>query len=171
MSSSFTNSTTGTFTVTHAKHLASKVAADLKRIQRFYNEPSDASIAQYESELIEFLKAGYLEEVVYGFKKDGKWIVPTVRYKAKDLTNMMYADDDPGKILPNANISGASFSSFMSYKWEYHMLDDAEKNKFKASLPFQRTTGTLPTYSGYMSQDKSYYSGSRGLDRSSLKNF
>ena len=36
---SYTESTT--FTVTHARHMAAKVATDLKRMQRFYGKPSD----------------------------------------------------------------------------------------------------------------------------------
>ncbi|MGK4567354.1 hypothetical protein [Flavobacterium sp. 3HN19-14] len=94
MSSSFTNSNTQTFTVTHARHLASKVATDLKRIQRFYGYPSDSSISDYEGELIEYLKNGYLEKVTYGFQKDGKWIEPSLQYTARDLQNMYGADDD-----------------------------------------------------------------------------
>ena len=47
--SSYSGSTT--FTVTHAKELAVKVATDLKRMQRFYNEPSDNLIADYELEI------------------------------------------------------------------------------------------------------------------------
>jgi len=35
MASSYTISETATFTLTHAKHMAAKVAADLKRLQRF----------------------------------------------------------------------------------------------------------------------------------------
>jgi len=41
------------FTVTHARHMAAKVATDLKRMQRLYGAPSDPSIADYEGELIE----------------------------------------------------------------------------------------------------------------------
>ena len=52
-----------TFTVTHARHMAAKVATDLKRMQRLYGSPSDASIASYEAELIELMKAGYLGAV------------------------------------------------------------------------------------------------------------
>src|SRR5665648_439380 len=63
MSSSFTFTDTQTFTVTHARHIASKVATDLKRIQRFYGNPSDSLIEKYETEIIEFLKKGYLGTV------------------------------------------------------------------------------------------------------------
>ena len=70
MSNTFT--TTETFTVTHARHLASKVATDLKRIQRFYGEPSDKWINDYEDELVTLLKGGYVETVTYGFQRGGE---------------------------------------------------------------------------------------------------
>ena len=68
MSDSYTLSETETFTVTHARHMAAKVATDLKRMQRLYGSPSDTDIASYEAEVIEFLKAGYLGTVTYGFQ-------------------------------------------------------------------------------------------------------
>jgi len=59
-----------TFTETHARHMAAKVAADLKRIQRLYEgKPSDLAIANYEQELILLLKAGYLDEITYGYPR------------------------------------------------------------------------------------------------------
>ena len=39
MSYSYTLTETTTFTVTHARHMAAKVATDLKRMQRLYGEP------------------------------------------------------------------------------------------------------------------------------------
>ena len=57
MSYSYTFSETATFTITHARHIAAKVATDLKRMQRFYGEPSDIRIKNYETEVIELLKA------------------------------------------------------------------------------------------------------------------
>ena len=63
MSYSYTFSEVESFTVTHARHMAAKVATDLKRMQRLYGSPSDASIANYEAEVIELLKAGYLGTV------------------------------------------------------------------------------------------------------------
>src|SRR5260364_404886 len=46
--STFTYSESTTFTVTHARHIAAKVSADLKRMQRFYGCPSDGEIANYD---------------------------------------------------------------------------------------------------------------------------
>ena len=40
MSYSYTLSETRTFTVTHARHMAAKVATDLKRMQRLYGSPA-----------------------------------------------------------------------------------------------------------------------------------
>jgi hypothetical protein len=69
MTDSCTISDSESFTVAHARHIAAKVAADLKRIQRLYGSPGDASIADYEAEVIEFVKAGYLGTVWYGYRR------------------------------------------------------------------------------------------------------
>ena len=113
MSYSYTQTETKSFTETHAKHISSKVATDLKRMQRFYGDPDDARISSYERELIELLKKGYLGTVTYGYKKGSNWIEPTLRYTARDLSSISGADDDPGKVAVNANIEGASFYSFL----------------------------------------------------------
>jgi hypothetical protein len=172
MSSSYTYSQTTTFTATHAKYLASKVATDLKRIQRLYGGiPNDTTIASYEAELIEFLKRGFLSEVTYGFQRDGKWIEPTLRYNAIDLSQTSSNDDDPGKIRPGANISAAVFKSYLITNTAYANLSAADKSNFESSLPFNRTGAPAPGANGYLSSDKSYSSGGKGLDRSSLKNY
>lgn len=167
--SSYTNSNSVTFTLTHAKYLASKVATDLKRIQRLYGSPDDATIASYEAELTEFLKKGYLEEVTYGFKINNIWTEPTLRYTAQDLAGMSSKDDDPGKIRPNANIAGAYFTSYMTYTWAYHFLSESDKVAFQRNLPFIRSGAPEPGLNGSLSSDKSYAAGGKSLNRSSLK--
>src|ERR1035441_10518713 len=104
MSYSFTITETETFTVTHARHMAAKVAADLKRMQRFYGSPSDSWIAHYEAEITLFMKGGYLGVATYGYKRDGKWIEPTLRYTARALAGAAANDDDPGRVPVGANI-------------------------------------------------------------------
>ena len=99
MSYSGTITDTTTFTITHARHMAAKVAADLKRMQRFYGRPFDSDITSYESEIVEMLKAGYLGTVTYGFKRDGDWIEPGLRYTARELAGDA-ANDDPGRVRP-----------------------------------------------------------------------
>lgn len=77
-----------TFTLTHARHLAAKVAADLKRLRRLYGNISDERITQFEGEATELLRQGYLGTVTYGFKRDGNWIEPTLRYAADRLPEL-----------------------------------------------------------------------------------
>lgn len=170
MSSSFTFSNTTTFTATHAKYLASKVATDLKRIQRLYGAPNDYQIERYEQELTEFLKKGYLQEVSYGYQKDGNWIEPTLFYTARDLSTSS-GDDDPGKIKPGANITGAAFTSFMVTNNVYGRLSASDLADFEKDLPFTRSTGSKPGIDGYLSSDNSYSSGGKALDRSSVKKY
>lgn len=165
----FSNTNTQTFTATNAKYLASKVAADLKRMQRLYGSPSDERIERFEAELVEFLKKGYLATVTYGFQKGNDWIEPTLIYTAKDLSGMSGTDDDPGRVKPGANITGASFYSYLTYSTTYFLASTEEKNNFNNSLPISRTTAAEPGINGYVTSDKSYTSGGKGLDRSSVK--
>jgi len=171
MSSSFSASSSSTFTITHARHLAAKVATDLKRMQRMYGLPSDADIATYETEVVELLRNGYLDAVTYGFRRDSQWIEPTLRYTARDMQSGL-DDDDPGKIPPGKNVSGASFYSYLTYSSVYLALTSAAQDSFKQSLPFQRTGAPQPTVAnGYFSDDRSYSSGGRSLARASVRTF
>lgn len=164
---SYTYSDSTTFTITHARHLAAKVATDLKRIQRFYQKPSDAEIEEYETEMIELLRNGYLGTVTYGFIKDDKWIEPTIKYTAKELSNGI--DDDPGRISIGANIEGAYFHSYLTYSSKWNDLSLDEKDKFKKTLPYYRKGADEPSINGYISEDKTYSSGGRSLNRSTVK--
>lgn len=168
-SSSYTE--TVTFTVTHARHMAAKVATDLKRMQRLYGSPSDTRIAEFEAELTELLKAGYLKEVTYGYQRNGAWVEPTIRYTAKDLAGGSAGDDDPGRIRPGADISGAAFASYLVYSSAWHALTSAQQTAFDATLPISRNNAPEPTISGYLSQDRTYSAGGRALDRASVRSF
>jgi len=167
----YSNSFSQSFTLTNAKYLASKVAADLKRIQRFYGKPSDQRITNYELELIALLHHGYLEKVTYGFQRNGNWIEPTLIYTAKKLAVMYATDDDPGSIRPGADVSGANFRSFLSYSNAWDKLSSDEQTKFESSLPFQRGTGSEPGINGRIENDHTYSSGGRSLNRGSVKKY
>jgi hypothetical protein len=171
MSYSFTIAETESFTITHARRMAAKVATDLKRVQRLYGDPSDARIANYETEITLLLKEGYLETVTYGYQRDGNWIEPTLRYTARDLAGAAANNDDPGKVRPGANIGGAEFRSYMTYNAAWDRLTDAEKEAFQKNLPFSRGNASEPGVSGYLSSDRTYSSGGRALDRSSVRSF
>lgn len=171
MSFSTTISSSTTFTLTHAKHMAAKVATDLLRMQRFYGRPHSSAIDDHEAEITALLRAGYLGEVTYGFKRGENWIEPTIRYTARDLMGTSATDDDPGKIRPGRDISGANFHSFLTYSAAWSQLSQEEKRQFEATLPFSRTTGTEPGVSGYFSSDKTYSAGGHALDRTTVRSF
>lgn len=171
MSLSYTYTESTTFTVTHARHMAAKVATDLKRMQRFYGSPTDPEIADYEVEIAELLKAGYLGTVTYGFRRDGNWIEPTLRYTARDLAGSSASDDDPGKIRASANIGGASFYSYLTYSSAWDQLPEPEKDAFRKRLPFRRGGAPEPGVSGYLAADRTYASGGRAIDRATVRSF
>lgn len=171
MSYSYSYTESSTFTVTHAKHMAAKVATDLKRMQRFYGSPSDAKIAEFEAEATEMLKAGYLETVTYGFKRDGNWVEPTLRYTARDLAGAAANDDDPGRLRPGANVSGASFYSYMAYTSAWFELGETGRTAFEQGLPFSRSGAPEPGVTGYLSNDRTYSAGGRALDRATVRSF
>lgn len=171
MSMSFTTTATETFTLTHAKHLASKIAADLKRMQRFYGAPSDRDIADYEAEAVALLKAGYFGKASYGFKRNGQFIEPTLVYTARDLQGVASDDDDPGKIRARCDVSGAKFYSYMTYSTAWSQLTSEQKDAFKKTLPFYRGGADVPGMSGYLNNDRSYSAGGRALDRGSLRSY
>lgn len=171
MSNTYTTSTTSTFTITHAKYIASKVAADLKRMQRFYGYPSDERIQSFEAELSALLKADFIERVTYGFQRNGNWIEPTLKYTASDLASTFYDDDDPGRVRPGKDVSGGMFYSFLCYNFKWDNLTSDEKSKFKAGLPLSRDDASEPGVSGYFANDLNYSAGGRGLSRAQVRSY
>lgn len=171
MTDSFTFAGTESFTVTHARHMAAKVATDLKRMQRLYGSPGDATIATYEAEVTEFLKAGFLGTVMYGYRRDGKWIEPMLKYTARDLAGGAANDDDPGRVRPGANITGATFYSYLTYSAAWDNAPAADKEAFEKRLPFQRNGAPEPGLNGYLTDDLTYSSGGRSLNRASLRSY
>ena len=169
MSHSFTITQSTTFTITHARHMAAKVAADLKRMQRFYGSPDDQGIDEFEDEIIKLLKAGYLGTVTYGFRRNSQWIEPTIRYTAQDLYGASAVDDDPGCVYPGADISGASFCSYLTYNAAWYGLTHVARENFERTLPFKRTEAPEPGLNGYLVSDKTYSAGGRALSRVSVR--
>lgn len=167
--SSYTFTESATFTVTHARHMAAKISADLKRMQRFYGYPSDSDIVSYESEAIELLKAGYFGTLTVGFLRGGQWIEPTLRYSARNLAGMAANDDDPGRVLPGRDISGATFHNYVTYSAAWDALSESQKDAFKRRMPFYRTGMAQPTVAGYLADDKTYSAGGRALNRASVR--
>lgn len=169
MTLSYTTSRTETFTVAHAREIASRVATDLKRLQRFYGSPPDEWVDAYDAELVHLLKNDVVGSVVYGFKRNGKWTAATLRYTAL-AGGVLSASDDPGKILPGSDIGGAVFSSFLTYNARWSNLSDREQATIAQGCPFQRSEGAAPPLeAGYWVDDHKYTAGGRGLGRSTVR--
>ena len=170
MTSSFTVTGSVTFTITHARYLAAKIAADLKRLQRLYGEPSEWWIGAFQEESTALLKAGYLGTVSYGYQRNGNWIEPSLHYTASDLLGLA-VDNDPGRIRAGANIAGANFYSYLTYSTDWNALSQAAKNRFKGRLPFWRNGAHALGINGYMHTDRTYSAGGLALNRSSLRSY
>jgi len=125
--------------------------------------------AEYEGEIVALLKAGHLGTVTYGYRRDGNFIEPTLRYTAHDLAGAAANDDDPGRVRPGANVAGASFYSCLTYSAAWDRLSSEEQQRFKGTLPVPRNGAPEPGTSGYFSNDKTYSSGGRTLNRSSVR--
>jgi hypothetical protein len=167
MSTSYSVTESESFTITHARRIASKVATDLKRFQRFYRAPSDDWIDKYETELALLLKHDAVDNVVYGFKRDGKWTEASVRYRALP-GGILSTDDDPGKIRPGMDVEGASFTSFLTYKSD--ALGPGELEAIETECGFERSTGSAPPLeAGYWADDLTYSAGGRGLGRAVIR--
>lgn len=171
MSSSYTSSESQSFTITHARKIAVKVATDLKRLQRFYGQPSDGVIEDFEEEVVQLLKSGYLKKVSYGFKKNGDWIEPSLHYEATEMGGLNSEDDDPGRIRPGVDTSGASFYSYLIHTNKWWNLTTEERDAFTEGLPFKRGGASEPGINGYLSQDKTYSAGGKSVLRSTVKSF
>ena len=170
MSSSFSYTGTQAFTRAHAKRISFKVATDLKRMQRLYGLPTDLKIEEYELELIELVTAGYLRTVTYGYRRDDSLIEPTVHYTAFDLADPDFGDD-PGRVRARADISGASFYSYLIYSSAWDALSGAEQDAFEKSLPFKRGGAPESSIDGYLQRDLSYSAGGRGLQRATVRSW
>jgi Bacterial HORMA domain family 1 len=169
MSSTYT--TTKTFTITHARYVTSKVAADLRQLQLFYGRPDDEQIDAYAEEAALLLRDGYLERVDYGFRRQdsqhgAQWVL-LLRYVAKNGT---LADDHSGRVPPAIDISGTNFWSYLTYTAPFFALSDSERERVKAALPIQRSAGREAGFVyGTWTGDRTYSSADQGVSRSVFK--
>lgn len=160
----YSYTTTSTFTKTQAIYLASKVAADLRQMQLFYGKPSDGDIEKYIEELAILLVNRCLKMVEYGFRRGGDWVV-VARYTMR-TGGLSLTDDRPGRVPADANITGASWYSFLEYNDYWSELSESQRQQIRSLLPFQRTPGTEPGIGpGGWITDRIYSKNSVSLER------
>lgn len=162
---------TQTFTRTHAKHLASKVVADLYQCARLYGKPPTDDVADYEAELVELLAGGYVAEYEFGFKKDGKRVV-TCQYSVNAYGDLVGggADDRAGGVYARAKVADATYFNFLSYSQKWSNLTQRERTAIKDRLPIRRTSGALPADgNGYWISDRTYSNGGVAVSRRTFR--
>jgi hypothetical protein len=121
--------------------------------------------------VIELLKDGFLGTLTVGFRRDGHWVEPTLRYTARDLAGAAANDDDPGRLRPGADVEGANFYNYLTYSPVWHALTTAQQEAFKRRMPFQRSGAPEPGIAGYLVDDRVYSVGGRALDRASVRSW
>jgi len=164
---SYTRSATDTFSMSSARYVASKVATDLRQLQRYYGRPSHQQIGDYAEEIAVLTHHGYVEKVSYGFKRNARWIL-TLEYTVVNGT--LTGDDRAGGVYRYADVSDAVFYSFLTRSQSWWLLDDTDREKIDKSLPFTRTPGNAPGYTGgYHTFDRAYAANGTGLTRSSYR--
>lgn len=137
--------------------------ADLNLCSRYYGKPSGVDLDDYLEELAQLIRGGYIDSYEFGFKKDENRVV-CWRYIIASSGRL--ESDRPGKVQAWVDVTGASYYNFVTYSSKWWSLSDAERTKFKAELPIQRSTGSLPGDGlGYWSSDKTYASGGMAANR------
>ncbi len=166
---SYTFTTTSTFTRTSARYIASKVMTDLRRMNSYYGWPSEAEIEDYYGELVELLALGYVESIEYGFRRDGRRVV-TLFYPFR--VDGSLADDRAGGVYARADITGASWFSFLTYNDKWFHLSEGERARIQARLPIRRTTTQPPQDgSGYWITDRAYSADGVGAQRQTFRQY
>lgn len=162
MSYSYTLSET--FTITHARHIASRMAADFRLMRAFYGEPSERDIEDYLEEIAQLLAKGYLATFEVGFRADGKRVVSLFYEVQADGT---LSDSRAGGVQPGADINGAHQFSYVTYSDKWSALTTEERAAFRAGLPVWRTAMPSPEDGdGYWTSDsRSYAAGGAGVQR------
>ncbi len=161
MTYSFTTTTTSTFTRTSARYIASKVVADLRRLRSYYGQPSEEQIELFYGELIELLALGYVRSIEYGFKRDGRRLI-SLLYEVRSDGSL--TDDRAGGVHARADITGASWFSFLIHNSKWWSLSPEHRARIEAGLPISRTPAEAPQDGqGYWSLSHTY-SAKRLLD-------
>lgn len=161
---SYTITETRTFTITHARYVASKIAADLELVHAYHRRPSLQDITEYAEEAALLLAARYLKSVEYGFRRDGLTIFALKYIGRSDGT--LVGDDASGRVYAEVKETD-TFYSYLEYSDSFGKLSEVERERFKATLPVKRSGATPPQASphGSWEQNRTYSTNGEGVVR------
>jgi Bacterial HORMA domain family 1 len=166
MSTTLTRSTT--FNRSHARYVATKVAADLHRMQRLYGWPTERVIEDLIEEITEMLALDYLKTVEIGFERNGRRVV-SVKYESR-RDGTLSADDTAGGMPRGVDISACERINYMTYTEKFNTLTPDEQLAVKRTLPYVRTGAPEPTDGdGYWTQDRTYSANGGGTIRRTFR--
>lgn len=132
---------TSTFTITDARYVASKLGADLRNLNARYGKPALSMIEDYVEETAQYLKAGYLDTVDFGFKDGDRWIL-RLRYTAGSGGQLR--DETPGGLPSAVDVADYGFYSYLKSNEVFSELAASEQDAFKERLSIQRTGAPEP---------------------------
>lgn len=160
---------TQSWTITHARRVTAKLAADLDLMNSFYGCPSAEDVTAYAEEAAMLLAKRYLGTVEYGFKRNGT-VVFALRYTARS-DGTLSGDDRAGRVPADLDLRGASFYSWLTHSAAWTTdLDTTGRASFEKTLPIQRTSGSTPSMAnGTWSGDRSYSTNGEGVTRSTFR--
>ena len=160
---------TETITLTAARHISSKIAADLQLLHTHYGKPSDEEITNYSKEIEILLSKNYLSSVEYGFKRNEE-VVFSLKYVANS-DGTLKTDNMPGKIPYDLNLTGATLYSYLRQSSTFFQLSPSEQSAIKDMLPIKRNPASEPALSsdGYWESTLTYSKDGASVQRKVFK--
>jgi len=167
MSYTTTITVSESFTLTHAKELSSRVAADMRLCALYYDRPSEADIERYAEELTQLLRYGYAAKYEFGFKCEETRVVAW-RYTANSSGNL--EGGAPGRVYARGEVAAADFFNYLWRSEKWWKLPADERARFELGVPIQRTPSEPPTDGkGHWAADRSYAAGGVSLARETFR--
>lgn len=161
---SYSYTTSESFTRTHARRLAAKVAADMHQCQLRYGHLTDTEIENFQQELEVLLLDGYVKSYEFGFQDSNGRRVLSWFYTpgpAGDLEG-----GRSGGLYLQADVSNAEMFNFLSYSAAWTALSTDAKARVDAAHPITRTTGSPPQDgNGHWVDSRTYVSGGVAINR------
>jgi hypothetical protein len=164
---SSTSTRTAAFTRTNARYIATKIAADLHRMQAIYGWPTESVIDGIMAELTELLPGGYVKSLEVGFARNNTRVVSLFYEVREDGT---LGDDNAGGVPRGVDISNTEQLNYLTRSAAWADLSSAEKEAIKKKLPYERTGAEPPSDGyGYWQQDRTYSSNGTGTVRKTFR--